>query len=133
MNQVMKIAANSKAQKIFGLALVAVTLLYTILFPGQTYMHLIICTLGIYIIVNTGFDILFGYSGQISLGQAGFYAIGAYFSAIFSKAGVPVLLSMVLAAAIAALVGYEDAVREGATLVRVGTALFGPRPPLHTR
>ncbi len=26
---------------------------------------------------------------------------------------------------------YEDAVREGATLVRVGTALFGPRPPLH--
>ena len=26
---------------------------------------------------------------------------------------------------------YEDAVREGATLVRVGTALFGPRPPMH--
>ena len=24
---------------------------------------------------------------------------------------------------------YEDAVREGATLVRLGTALFGPRPP----
>lgn len=27
---------------------------------------------------------------------------------------------------------YEDAVREGATLVRVGTALFGPRPPMGT-
>ena len=27
---------------------------------------------------------------------------------------------------------YEDAVREGATLVRVGTALFGPRPPMKT-
>ena len=25
---------------------------------------------------------------------------------------------------------FEDAVREGATLVRVGTALFGPRPPM---
>ena len=25
---------------------------------------------------------------------------------------------------------YEDAVREGATLVRVGTALFGPHPPM---
>ena len=25
---------------------------------------------------------------------------------------------------------YEDAIREGATLVRVGTALFGPRPPM---
>ena len=27
---------------------------------------------------------------------------------------------------------YEDAIREGATLVRVGTALFGPRPPMHS-
>lgn len=59
-------------QKIFAVGLVALVLLYPILFPGQTYMHLIICTLGIYIIVNSGFDILFGYSGQISLGQAGF-------------------------------------------------------------
>ena len=28
---------------------------------------------------------------------------------------------------------YEDAVAEGATLVRVGTALFGPRPPIGSR
>ena len=27
---------------------------------------------------------------------------------------------------------YEDAIAEGATLVRVGTALFGPRPPMGT-
>lgn len=27
---------------------------------------------------------------------------------------------------------YEDAVREGSTLVRVGTALFGARPPMHS-
>ena len=26
---------------------------------------------------------------------------------------------------------YPDAIAEGATLVRVGTAIFGPRPPLH--
>ena len=26
---------------------------------------------------------------------------------------------------------FEDAIAEGATLVRVGTALFGPRPPMH--
>ena len=25
---------------------------------------------------------------------------------------------------------FEDAIAEGATLVRVGTALFGPRPPI---
>ena len=28
---------------------------------------------------------------------------------------------------------YEDAVRAGATLVRVGTALFGPRPPMKSK
>lgn len=28
---------------------------------------------------------------------------------------------------------YMDAVREGATLVRVGTALFGARPPMHPK
>ena len=28
---------------------------------------------------------------------------------------------------------YEDAIAEGATLVRVGTALFGPRPPMGLR
>jgi len=28
---------------------------------------------------------------------------------------------------------FEDAVREGATIVRVGSALFGPRPPMNPR
>ncbi|MEI3141258.1 MAG: alanine racemase [Lawsonibacter sp.] len=27
---------------------------------------------------------------------------------------------------------YEDAIAEGATMVRVGTALFGPRPPMES-
>jgi uncharacterized pyridoxal phosphate-containing UPF0001 family protein len=27
---------------------------------------------------------------------------------------------------------FEDAIAQGATLVRVGTALFGPRPPMGT-
>jgi branched-chain amino acid transport system permease protein len=106
VNRIMTIAAGRNVQRTAALAVVVCTLLYPVLFPDQTYMHLIICTLGIYIIVNTGFDVLFGYSGQISLGQAGFYAIGAYFSAIFSKAGIPVLASMLLAASIAALVGF---------------------------
>lgn len=110
MNGLMKILSNSKVQRLLALALVVLVAGYPLLFRESTYLHLIICTLGIYIIVNTGFDILFGYSGQISLGQAGFYAIGAYFSAIFSKAGMPVLLAMFIAATIAALVGYVLAI-----------------------
>ena len=110
MNQIMKTLSKTKVQRLIALVLVAVTVLYPILFRESTYIHLIICTLGIYMIVNTGFDILFGYSGQISLGQAGFYAIGAYFSAILSKAGVPVVLAMLFAATIAAIVGYVLAI-----------------------
>ncbi|MDO4270278.1 MAG: branched-chain amino acid ABC transporter permease [Eubacteriales bacterium] len=110
MNQIMKTLSQTKVQRLIALVLIALAAAYPVLFSGSTYIHLILCTLGIYIIVNTGFDILFGYSGQISLGQAGFYAIGAYFSAILSKAGVPVVLAMLLAAAIAALVGYVLAI-----------------------
>ena len=110
MNQIMKALSQTKVQRTIAILVVACVALYPVAFSGSIYMHLILCTLGIYVIVNTGFDILFGYSGQISLGQAGFYAIGAYFSAILSKAGLPVVLSMLLAATIAAVVGYVLAI-----------------------
>lgn len=57
------------------------------------------------IISASGLDILFGYSGQMSMGHAGFYAIGAYGSALISKHfGVPVIISMFIAAALASAV-----------------------------
>jgi branched-chain amino acid transport system permease protein len=39
---------------------------------------------GILTIVVVGLNLLMGYAGQVSLGQAGFYALGAYASAILS-------------------------------------------------
>ena len=72
----------------------------------QAYLILVLNITGIYIIVNSGLDIVYGYSGQISIGQAGFYAIGAYVSAILSlRLGLPVLLTMVAGALAAALAG----------------------------
>lgn len=106
MNNIMKMLSASKVQRSIAVFLPVLVIIYPMLSKDAYFAQLILCTLGIYVIVNTGFDILFGYSGQISLGQAGFYAIGAYFSAIFSKAGIPVLLSMVLAATIAATVDF---------------------------
>lgn len=59
---------------------------------------------GINALVAIGLTILMGYAGQISLGQAGFYGIGAYVSAILSlNMGIPVILSMALAVLIASL------------------------------
>lgn len=41
--------------------------------------------IGIYSMVTVGLCLVMGYSGQVSLGQAAFFGIGAYFSAILSK------------------------------------------------
>jgi branched-chain amino acid transport system permease protein len=76
---------------------------------NNAYLMLILSLSGIFVIATVGLDLLFGYSGQISIGQAAFYAVGAYTSAILTtKLGVSVWLGMlaggVLATIFAALV-----------------------------
>jgi branched-chain amino acid transport system permease protein len=62
--------------------------------------------MGIYTIAVTGLDILFGYSGQISFGHAGFYLVGAYTTGILTvKYGVPPLFGLLMGAVLAAVVG----------------------------
>lgn len=60
-------------------------------------------------IVCVGLNLLFGYAGQISLGHAAFFGLGAYGSALIAKQGVPSLLAILLAvlgvAAFAYLIG----------------------------
>ncbi|MHC4755115.1 MAG: branched-chain amino acid ABC transporter permease [Planctomycetota bacterium] len=104
--------ADIKQSKLSVIPMAAVMFLIISLFvvpfvcPDQIYLFLIFNTIGIYIIVNSGLDIVYGYSGQISIGQAGFYAIGAYTSALLSmKLGLPVIVTLLLGGLIAALVG----------------------------
>lgn len=99
---------------IYTMIAIVLLLLLPLLFLNNSYLILLLCTIGISIIVVSGLDILFGYSGQISLGHAGFYLIGAYGSTILSKdLGIPVLISMILAAVlacfIAVLIAYPAA------------------------
>lgn len=55
----------------------------------ETYPALILAYIVIYSIGTSGLDLLFGFSGQISMGHAAYFAIGAYTSAILStKCGV---------------------------------------------
>ncbi len=73
---------------------------------GFTYGLTIANFAAIYIIAVSGLDIVFGYSGQISMGHAAFYAIGAYGSALLNiHFKIPVVLTMIIAALLAALVG----------------------------
>lgn len=58
----------------------------------------ILVFLFIYILLGLGLNLITGYAGQVSLGHAAFYGIGAYASAILSvKVGLNVWLSILLA------------------------------------
>jgi branched-chain amino acid transport system permease protein len=46
--------------------------------------------IGLLTIVVVGLNLLMGYAGQVSLGQAAFYGLGAYVSAIFTARGMVV-------------------------------------------
>jgi branched-chain amino acid transport system permease protein len=53
-----------------------------------------------------GMDLLYGYSGQLSIGQSGFMLLGAYASVLAqSRLGSPYLLSLVFAAAVTGVSG----------------------------
>jgi branched-chain amino acid transport system permease protein len=64
---------------------------------------------GLYAVTAIGLSLLMGYAGQASLGQAVFFAIGAYAAAVLSLHGVPTVAALlaapVIAAAVAAAVG----------------------------
>ncbi|OGN95167.1 MAG: branched-chain amino acid ABC transporter permease [Chloroflexi bacterium RBG_13_50_10] len=62
--------------------------------------------IGITIITVTGLNILIGYCGQLSIGHAGFMAVGAYTTAILtSKLGFPFLAGLICSGFSAGLIG----------------------------
>jgi branched-chain amino acid transport system permease protein len=94
---------------LMSLAFILVFMGLPALVGNNAYLMLILSLSGIFVIASIGLDLLFGYSGQISIGQAAFYAVGAYTSAILTtKLGVSVWLGMlaggVLATIFAALI-----------------------------
>lgn len=73
------------------------------IFSGSAYTLTVGIFSGINALVAIGLCILMGYAGQVSLGQAGFYGIGAYVSSVLSvHAGFPIVVSMIAAMAVAA-------------------------------
>ena len=94
---------------LFILAALALALLP--IFFNDPFFILVMQSLGYLFIATLGLDILVGWTGQISLGHAGLFAIGAYTSALAStRLGLPFWLSAPLAVAIAGLFGSALAV-----------------------
>jgi branched-chain amino acid transport system permease protein len=85
----------------FGGLLLAAPLLVS-----NQYILRILVQILLYAILTMSLNLLVGFTGQFSLGHAGFYAIGAYTSALLMmKAGVPHLLALAAAMLMASLVG----------------------------
>ncbi len=103
-----------------------------ILFPvfsGGAYTQTVGIFSGINALVAIGLCILMGYAGQVSLGQAGFYGIGAYVSSVLSlHSGFPIVVSVILAmvaAAVAAMILAVPALRLKGHYLAVATLGFG--------
>ena len=91
-----------------GAALVVVGLSLLAL-PGvaDNYVLYVMSRLFVYVLVALGLNLLTGYAGQVSLGHAAFFAIGAYTAAVLAERWQwPSVLCLVAAALFTALVGY---------------------------
>ena len=76
----------NRARKLgLAAALVAFGLLPLLLKSYGVYLATLWC---VYLIAAFGLNLIVGYAGQMSIGQAAFFGIGAYVAAILMKAGI---------------------------------------------
>ncbi len=88
---------------IFYLALIC---LAPLIWPDPHFHHVMVLA-GIYAILALGLSLFMGYAGQISLGHAAFFGIGAYTTAVLTaRYAVPTFLAFCASALSAALIAY---------------------------
>ncbi|HWM83979.1 MAG TPA: branched-chain amino acid ABC transporter permease [Pseudolabrys sp.] len=58
------------------------------------------------IMLAVGLNLISGFCGQISLGHAAFYGLGAYAAALAAVAGMPFTVNLAIGVAVAALIGF---------------------------
>ena len=91
------------------LALIAGAILALVIFPffASDYLLDVAFFFGIYVLLGLSLNIVLGEVGLYDLGHAGFYAIGAYTTAILNtKFGIPVLILLPVSAVAAGLFAY---------------------------
>ncbi|MGB3068496.1 MAG: branched-chain amino acid ABC transporter permease [Ottowia sp.] len=94
---------DSRTQKVW--LAVAAALLVLFPFVANDYWLYLACLVSINVASATGLNLLTGYTGLVSLGQAAFMGLGAYTVAIMqTRLGTPFLLN-ILAGGVVAMVG----------------------------
>jgi len=113
---------------VFALAVIAFPWIARGIPAISNYTDLMIFV-GIYSLITMGLSLLMGYAGQISLGHAAFYGIGAYTSAILTtrfgwNPWPCMVLGMLMAAGVALVVGAPSLKLRGHYLA-MATLAFG--------
>ena len=91
--------------------IIAISLVFSVIVPyllqGNRYYIDVFTMLGVYVILGVSMNLLIGYSGQISLGMAGFYGIGAYTSVLLvMRLKAPFIVGLLCAAVLCFIVGF---------------------------
>jgi branched-chain amino acid transport system permease protein len=72
----------------------------------ENYLIAMAVSACIYALMALGVNVIWGLAGMVNLGLVGFFAVGAYVSALMTlKLGAPIALGMLAAALVASLVG----------------------------
>lgn len=88
-------------------SVVFIIFLFTIPLYTPNYFVYLFNIIMVHIILVVGLNILTGTTGQISLGHAGFFAIGAYGTVLLmTLLNIPFFLAIILASFIAAFLGF---------------------------
>src|SRR3989344_5119144 len=72
---------------------------------NQYIIHILIL-IGIYIVLAVSLNLALGFTGLLNLGHIAFFGIGAYTSALLTKAGVPFIIAFLAAGIFASIFGY---------------------------
>ena len=110
---------------VIGFVLLALVPVFT---HNPYYIHLVE-TIMIYAVLLFGLDIVVGYTGQVSLGHAGLFGIGAYTAGVlFLKVGAPFWVILPASVAVTALFGAVlalPALRVSGPYLAMVTLAFG--------
>jgi ABC-type branched-subunit amino acid transport system permease subunit len=83
-----------------------VIILFPIFVRNEYFIHIAI-VIGLSIIYGLGFNLLYGYCGQISFGHAAWYAIGAYSTALLTvRLGMSFWITLPIAIIFSGIVGF---------------------------
>jgi branched-chain amino acid transport system permease protein len=80
---------------LLAVALVAIAVVAAYMKRSDVYLLSLCC---VYLMATFGLNLTVGYAGQMSLGQAAFFGIGAYHAAILLKLGWPFFIVLPIAA-----------------------------------